>query len=148
MNVEAYKMALGAGESTMSLHSSLLIYGDNRLSSKPLVSQSEQVAVRRLDDVLPDLRVDFVKIDVQGWERHVFCGMERLLEKSGSLTVLFEFCKVDLERAKTQPLELLDFLQDNGFSLFASDSQTASKPAEIIQKTTKTAYTNILAKKA
>ncbi|WP_418318620.1 FkbM family methyltransferase [Piscinibacter sakaiensis] len=49
------------------------------------------IQVKRLDDWLPqDLRVDIVKIDVEGHELAVLRGMQRILDRSPSVAVLFE----------------------------------------------------------
>ena len=146
-NIESYNIALGSTEASMTLHSSLVNRGDNRLSSRPRLFDCEQVTVKRFDEVLPKLCVDFLKIDVQGWERHVFSGMEGLLNNSKKLVILFEFSAQDLHRADSDPIELLNFLHDRGFLLFLLDLETAMTPQEIFKITTYKSYTNILAKR-
>jgi len=146
-NIELYNIALGAAETSMRLHSSLINHGDNRLSSSPKFSACEQVTVKRFDEVLPKVCADFLKIDVQGWERHVFSGMEQLLKNSRNLVILFEFCKKDLDRAKSTPIELLLLLNNLGFSLYQFDSQAALSPEEFVKILPYNSYVNILAKK-
>jgi FkbM family methyltransferase len=55
------------------------------------------VECRRLDDIVPgDLRVDFIKIDVEGAELNVFRGASRVLTENRPV-VLFECTKGHLE---------------------------------------------------
>src|SRR5262249_32425901 len=64
-----------------------------RIPSVPEAVQSVEVQVRRLDDVLDELqlrRIDFVKIDVEGAEREVLAGAERLLKRKPRPVLLVE----------------------------------------------------------
>ena len=44
-----------------------------------------------LDSVLGDASVDFIKIDVQGWELEVLKGMTGVFNNNPELTICFEF---------------------------------------------------------
>jgi hypothetical protein len=71
-----------------------------------------------LDDVLAGQPVDFVKMDVQGWEWEVFSGMQNTLAANPSLRIYFEFWPYGLVGAGCEPLRPLIYLDELGFALF------------------------------
>ena len=74
-----HNVALGAQDDTLTLTRSRFNSGDNRLSRREAspASGGVSVPVRPLDALLEGRPLDFVKIDVQGWELEVFKGMRR-----------------------------------------------------------------------
>ena len=120
--IRAFHAALGASAGTMTLHRSLLNSGDNRLAAKASQAGPREavgIRVERLDNVLAGERVDFIKMDVQGWEMEVFRGMQGLLDASRNtdLTIYFEFWPQGLRDAGSEPVETLEFLVANGFAI-------------------------------
>ena len=76
-NVEAHHCALGSAPGKLSLAWDGLNSGDTHLSREAQAGAA-QVDVARLDTVLAGKRVDFFKLDVQGWELEVLRGMTGL----------------------------------------------------------------------
>jgi FkbM family methyltransferase len=85
-NVQIFNCALGSSEGSalMQGHSSNFacsFVADNyKIPAKDHFSQ--RVPVKRLDDMFPDLpldRVDFMKVDVEGFELEVFAGARDIL---------------------------------------------------------------------
>lgn len=118
-NVELFNVAAGSASGKKTLFRSLLNSGDNRLASSEHENWFEpvEVQVMALDDVLSGVTVDFVKVDVQGWEYEVVSGMGRLLERSPMAKVYFEFWPFGLNRAGCPPLRLLEYFEQRGYSI-------------------------------
>ncbi len=60
----------------------------------PMTVQSVTVQAKTLDSIAAGQklsRVDFIKIDVEGWEPHVFQGMNRTIAGNPQLKILLEF---------------------------------------------------------
>jgi len=115
-NVSRLQAAAGARRSQGMLRRSAFNRGDNRM----LASQrgpSVPVEIVSLDDVLPTGNVDFIKIDVQGYELSVVTGMEAVLERSPRIRVFFEYWPAGLLAAGSVPSDLLEFFRSRGFSL-------------------------------
>ena len=79
------------------------------------VVASERVQTTRLDDLLPDIHGDFVKIDVQGAELMILRNGRRVLAETLVIETEAEFIPI----YRGQPLfgDLQCFLRDQGFML-------------------------------
>jgi hypothetical protein len=72
------------------------------------VVQIEMVA---LDDYFkPGQRVDFIKMDIQGYELHALRGAGRVLADNPAAKLLLEFWPYGLKQAGTNWVELIDAL--------------------------------------
>ena len=96
------------------------------------------VSLIALDDYFtPGQPLDFMKIDVQGFEMSVLKGATRVLAENRNIAVLMEFWPYGLRKAGTDPRELLAFARDLGFSVSPATPGTSSPetmlsgPAEI-----------------
>lgn len=65
--------------------------------------------------------VDFLKIDVEGFEREVLEGADRLLRERRIRAVLFEVSRVPLESLGKSPADAHDFLRSKGYKVFNLD---------------------------
>src|SRR4051812_23569734 len=125
-NVRLHNVALGAQDDMLILARARFNSGDSRLSSSDGLPPAGGVSVpvRPLDSLLAGRPLDFVKIDVQGWELEVFKGMRGLLAGSRPMRIYFEFWPAGLRRAGSEPAELLAFLRLQGFRLYRTEQQT------------------------
>lgn len=134
-NVERHNCALGAEAGEMNLFRSRVNAGDNRLAKSDHEDWFEPVSVKvsTLDSILQSASVDFIKIDVQGWEFEVLKGMANLWANNPDLCIYFEFWPFGLRRAGCEPLELLQYMENNSFRLYeprSDDSIPVSDPCE------------------
>jgi FkbM family methyltransferase len=93
-------------------------------SSGRLVGGDEQAdhvveCVRADDEIDDEVRIDFIKLDLQGGELGALRGMPRLLSEARLLWVEY----------KGNP-GLLDFLATNGFTLFETEYTFWGKPSD------------------
>jgi len=152
-NVRTHHLALGSQRGTMTLYRSLLNSGDNRLAADGRGGgpwEPVPIRVERLDEALAGQRLDFIKMDVQGWEMEVFRGMEGLLDdpRNQTLAIFFEYWPRGLRHAGSDPQELLRFLTARGFDLFHPSGEQAvaieDAPA-FARSVTEGAYVNLYA---
>ena len=124
-NVEAHNVALGRGADRMMLHRLTLNSGENHLgpNGRTAFRRLLEVEVAAFDALVPGVRPDFIKVDVQGWELNVLRGMEASLMGSDA-TIYLEFWPVGLERAGNVPAELFSFLRDLGLNLYSCGDRT------------------------
>ena len=144
-------LALGSQPGHGTLHRSSFNSGDNRLSASPTHKDSVAVRIARLDDVLPDVKIDFIKMDVQGWEAEVLRGMNRILAANPALTIYFEYWPEGLRRAGEQLSAPIDILRQNGFEVFLQDQDeplSARQIENLGQKYTGNRFVNLLGRRA
>jgi FkbM family methyltransferase len=119
-NVDCFQLAVGAQSGAARLARSLFHAGDNRISTVNArkITQTVDIRIVTLDEMVGDRTVDFVKMDVQGWEGEAFRGMESILEHNRHLQIHFEFWPYGLRNAGCDPFHLLASLRNKGFQLF------------------------------
>jgi FkbM family methyltransferase len=94
--------------------------------SPTYTDKAVKVKTIRLDTLLRDLnlsKVDTIKIDVEGYEYHVFQGAEKLLAGQDAPDILFEFEDWAEELAKVAPGSAQAYLREKGYRLFRLDSK-------------------------
>src|SRR5207253_4081313 len=108
-----HNLALGAAPARLSLHRMIINSGDNHLgvTSGDLFREAIEAEVVALDEFLPGLELDFIKIDVQGWELEALRGMRRILESNRGVEIYFEFMPDGYRRAGSDYGKLEDFFR-------------------------------------
>ena len=131
-NITCYNYALGTKAETRTLYHSRVNSGDNRLaiSDRPDWFYEASVTTAPLDSLLGGSLVDFIKIDVQGWEFEVLRGMTEVWKNNPEISVYFEFWPFGLRRAGCDPVELLQYVRQHGFSLYDMEGPAARPLAD------------------
>ncbi len=145
-NITPFQCAAGSSNGRAPFARSTFNSGNNSLSASG--ADSVEVEIARIEDVLPVQFIDFIKIDVQGHELAALSGMERVLNASAGVRVMFEFWPSGLRVAQTEPEALLRFFANRGFTIYSTDNSTLSELADaapLIQKLGAKGYTNLVA---
>jgi FkbM family methyltransferase len=148
MNIVPFQCALDRAKGIAPFHRSVFNSGDNRLGPASMGRKAVEVNVDRFDDLQPDCRPDFVKIDVQGHELAALSGMERALSASLNVRIFFEFSPTALRKAGTAPDLLLEFFRERGFELYETEGarlKTLRNSQQLISDLRGGRYTNLLA---
>jgi len=116
--VTTYNLAVGEAEEAAYLTIVGGICGWNNLFSKAEEGSGVAVSVVALDHHLPQgLKVDIVKIDVEGGEPFVLKGMERIIRENPQIRIFLEYAPEHLKRAKIDPLEFLSMIRNMGLDI-------------------------------
>ncbi len=88
--------------------------------------KSIEVETISLDDFFKgaDQKIDFIKMDVDGFEFSVLRGAEKLISNSKRLMLITEFCPGYLEQAGESPREYFSYLGKLGFDILLIDDKT------------------------
>jgi FkbM family methyltransferase len=78
-------------------------------------SGGELVSVTTLDEILPDLRADVVKIDVEGADLCVLRGMSKILAAHPPKLVVVEVIDSLLERFGDSTADVIEFMRGAGY---------------------------------
>ena len=150
-NVHCIRKAASDHVGSMTLFTNSNNRGDNRLYANRLSTSSCEVEVMPVDLLLKGIGVsslDFIKIDVQGYEGHVLGGMHQIMLQSPRLTLLSEFWPDGLRHAGTSPESYISGLWDLGFSLFELREKgildKVTDASALIARYTGRQYTNIV----
>lgn len=138
-NVVAVNQAVGAKSGFVKLFTDEANKGDHRTFDSGEGRPSKQVAITALDDFFAkrNKTVDFLKMDIQGFEYQALQGMKKLLNRSKKTKGIVEFWPYGLEKAGDSPTAVLQELQKRAFSireLPASGRLTKKIPPEKYQK--------------
>ena len=147
-NIVPFQCALGRVNGVASFYRSAFNSGDNRLGRASVGYDAVEVKVARFDDLQPESKPDFVKIDVQGHELAALAGMARALSANPNVRVLFEFSPAALREAGTDPDLLLEFFRERGFELYETEGARLNRmrsSSQLILDLRGRRYTNLLA---
>jgi len=110
-----------------SLGSSSILLGNKR-------KEGENIEINKLDNLIKE-KIDFIKMDIEGFEYFAFLGMEQLIDQF-SPKIVFEFSPYYYESIeKGQSKKLLRFLIKKGYSLIDIENNKEIKNiAEYLQR--------------
>ena len=149
-HVEVFVCAVGASAGQAVLKRNAINSGDNRLGPLPATVNAGEatVPVKTLSEVLRGRPVDFVKMDVQGWEGEALSGIGGLLDANPRLQIYFEFWPRGLNGAGTSVARLASALRGLGLHI-RRPHMVDDVDIEDLARTMKPgAYTNLLAARA
>ena len=122
-NWDAHRCGLGSAPGTAQIHvSELTVFSSildmtttaNLHDSRTSVTRTEEIAIRTLDDVAADLTGNILlKIDAQGYERHVIEGGRQTIHRV--LGIQLELPVIRVYEGEWQFHEALKFMTDLGF---------------------------------
>ncbi|MFM6994753.1 MAG: FkbM family methyltransferase [Sediminibacterium sp.] len=81
----------------------------------------EEIVIDTLDNYLNKLivkKIDFLKIDTEGFEYYILKGSEQVLKNSPEVVLLMECTALGTARAHTSQKKVFDFLKELDFKLF------------------------------
>jgi len=87
--------------------------GDNR-------EKIDGIEITSLDDYFDTskIKIDFIKMDIQGSEILALKGMEKILEENKNIKILAEFWPNGFKKAKTDPKEFFEILEKYDFCFY------------------------------
>jgi FkbM family methyltransferase len=130
-NVVCNNLAASSSSDQLSLQSGTVNWGDDRILAAATTAPGHiTVDAISLDEQFADRKIDFLKIDVQGWKAEALFGARHLLEGNMDLIVMFELWPYGLLKAGSPPEMLLRFLWT--FGIWDFNSGASGKDASKI----------------
>ena len=146
-NVKVNETALSDVTGVLNLYVSKDLNVDHRTyppEGQP--RQSVQIQCIRFDDYFPTgSRVDFIKMDIQGFELHALSGGRRVISENPSIRLLLEFWPFGLKQAGRDWRQLIAELEQHGMAIrqFNGYDLEPFTPGSVNED--EDAYTNIVA---
>lgn len=127
-NVVLVNKAVGETSEDLKLYLSDVNAGDHRTYDSDGGRRTITIPCTSMDDYFRgrESRVDFIKMDIQGFECRALRGMQETLGQSEKVRLTAEFWPHGLVRAGDSPEELIRLLELNGFKLYDIDENTGS----------------------
>jgi FkbM family methyltransferase len=120
-NIQVFNMAVSDSESVLKVYKSKLLNVDHRTYPVNNYDSIEEVKANSIDNLIASrtiLPVNVIKIDIQGFELFSFRGMNNLLRTSSDLKIVAEFWPHGFMRAGSSAIELFDFFDALGYSIY------------------------------
>ncbi len=118
-NVECINKALSNKEGSIGFFSSIKNRADNRIYDPGDGRIYTEVETTTLDSNIPkDIKIDLIKMDIQGAEALAISGMEESIKRIGKTTLITEFWPDSVRKIGKSPEEFLEKLISLGFDLY------------------------------
>ncbi|MBK8444038.1 MAG: FkbM family methyltransferase [Sphingobacteriales bacterium] len=145
-NVVLHQAAVGEKSGNIKLFHSSDLNVDHQTFDSGEGRPYTEIPCVALDDVIPTpQKVDFIKIDIQGYEYYAFKGMSQLLQRSQPLLLMGEVWPYALQKAGTSVAQYLQLLQQAGLnSNILGNYDAAALQAKADDKSF---YTDLIARK-
>jgi FkbM family methyltransferase len=117
-NVHLVNSAVSDSDGVLKIYKSPMLNVDHRTYPVDDFESVEEIPCMALDSFFPaKQRVDFIKIDIQGFEVSAFEGMKRVLDENPQVVILSEFWPYGLKKAGRTTKEFLDYFFDRNLSV-------------------------------
>lgn len=117
-NVELINKAVSNKTGKITLYQSDLLNVDHKTyETKDYTSKTEIESVA-MDDVIPNHKVDFIKIDIQGFEYFAFQGMKEIFKQNEDLKIIAELYPYGLNNSGIKVEEFVSFLRNSNFYIY------------------------------
>lgn len=127
--VEPIPIAIGEQEGVAHLFINTTNKGNHSLVSRAS-SETKEVPLSTLDRWLDErkiTKVDVIKLDIEGAEMRAFKGMRKTLANNPGVKIFMEFYPEALRAMHTNPIDLLNAITAEGFSMWAIDEKSRKK---------------------
>jgi FkbM family methyltransferase len=117
-NVVLFKNAVSNKKETIRIYTSKLLNVDHRTYPVSNYDTVEEIDAVCIDDLLQSgtiAKVNFIKIDIQGFELTAFKGMTKLLADNNHIKIITEYWPHGFRRAGTSAIEFYDFFDIAGY---------------------------------
>ena len=125
-NVVANQSAIGDMNGKIKLYLSNTNAGWHKVFPKQFVDyevsdKNIDVKICSLDKEFIDKKIDFIKMDIEGYEWNAIKGGKKILEENHDVKLIFEFFPMALRANNVKPDTVLTYLLDIGFHIYAID---------------------------
>jgi FkbM family methyltransferase len=130
-NVSLIRKAVAATSGVLTLYTSDLLNVDHRTYEPEQYSGKYEVEKISIDDfVSGKFKVDFIKMDIQGFEMEALKGMVKTINANPDLVIFTELWNHGLKRAGSSSAALHDFATQHGFKVYKADSRISEMSLE------------------
>jgi len=129
-NASIYQIAVSNKVGTAKFSINLDQDGDNRLNSKTMEENFVEVKTTTIDEFCKknELKINFLKLDIQGSEPKVLEGMKQTITKSPEIKIVTEFYPSAIRDTGSSPEDYLSNLEKYGFKICEIGNDKTMQP--------------------
>ena len=120
-NAKLINKAAADTTGVLKIYLSKMLNVDHRTYAIDDYSSVSEIDATTIDDCLAFnnvTKIDFIKMDIQGFEMSALKGMSKTLKNNPELKILTELWPFGLKKAGSSALEMINFLNSNGFIVY------------------------------
>lgn len=101
----------------ITLYQSDMLNVDHKTYPTASATHTTEIDCISADDAVENKKVDFIKIDIQGFEYFAFLGMQEIFKVNPDLKILTEFYPLGMQNAKIDYHGFFELLWSSGFTV-------------------------------
>jgi FkbM family methyltransferase len=121
-NVKLNNVAVADKAQTLKIYTSKELNVDHRTYKPDSYDQEIDIPAIAIDEYMGDKPVNFIKMDIQGFEMSAVKGMQTVLQNN-ELKMLSEFWPYGMRKAGTSVLGYYHFLKQQGFIIYLIENK-------------------------
>lgn len=128
-NVKLINKAVSDKTGTLKIYLSKMLNVDHRTYQIDDYSDVKEIDAIAVDDYLranENLKIDFIKMDIQGFEMAALKGMLTTLRSNTEIKIISELWPYGLQKAGSSATEMVLFLNSEGFNVYLLTSTPPS----------------------
>ena len=127
-NVLLNNKAVGAKTELLKIYTSKNLNVDHRTYKPEEYDKEIDIDAVAIDDYLKNhLKVDFIKIDIQGFEMQAIQGMQQVLQHNNNIKIVSEFWPYGLRTAGSSVMEYFEYLKKLNFNCYLLENNQLKK---------------------
>lgn len=123
-NITCINKAVGEKTEKIKIYTSKELNVDHRTYKPEEYDKEIEIDCIAIDDYLPqNTKVDFIKIDIQGFEMSAFKGMQKTIANNPNVKIISEFWPYGLRQAGKSLPEFYQMLKQMGFIVYLMEKE-------------------------
>lgn len=132
-NIEIYNFGLSNTSETLNIYLDNLNIGRSTFDKRKEASSIEKADIKVFDDIWGDNKIDFLKMDVEGYEYYALQGMKNNILKSHP-KMLLEFTPLFYNKMNISSSEILEFILNLNYKIYDIDNNRKEVTKQNIQE--------------
>ncbi len=125
-NVEFHNKAVSEKSGKITLYHSDLLNVDHKTYATENYTSTSEIECVAIDDIIPNHKVDFIKIDIQGYEYFAFQGMQAVFQKNETLKIITELYPYGLTNSGISVKQFITALKKYSFHFYLMNNNKLS----------------------
>lgn len=123
-NAVLINKAVSNNTGTITLYQSDLLNVDHKTYATENYTSKTEIECVAIDDIIVDKKVDFIKIDIQGYEYFAFQGMQEVFKHNKNLKIITELYPYGLNNSGIKVEDFIQLIKTSGFYIYKMNASS------------------------